>query len=243
MADARFVALARGAKYMWEQIILSVSGAGGLANNIPQSLVKKYDFVRPPLAAQRTIAQEVVARLRIMLIAAAGGGLGNIAVQLAKARGAKVVGLTSKSKFKLVRDLGADLVADYGEAGWSATIKDKIGEKGVQVYLDSIGDLTTEAFPLFGHAAQWIIFGVRSGALHPLPPESIFAMIEKNIMLRGFNLEGSLQLVPQALGALFAAVAEGKLKLETTKYPLSEAAKVRQLFEVRNTTGKVILVP
>ena len=178
-----------------------------------------------------------------VLIAAAGGGLGNIAVQLAKARGAKVIGLTSRSKFELVKNVGADHVADYEEAGWAATIRDKVGEKGIQVYLDSIGDLATEAFPLLGQFAQWIIFGVRSSARNPLPVESTFAMVEKNITLRGFNLEGSLQLVPQALSALFKAVAEGRLKLETTKYPLSEAVNVHQLFEARKTTGKVILIP
>jgi len=48
-----------------------------------------------------------------VLVSAAGGGLGNLAVQLAKARGAKVVGLTSKSKFERVRSLGADHVADF----------------------------------------------------------------------------------------------------------------------------------
>jgi len=178
-----------------------------------------------------------------VLIAAAGGGLGSIAVQLAKARGAKVIGLSSRSKFELVKHLGADHVADYEEAGWAATIKDTVGEKGIHVYLDSIGDLTTEAFPLLGQFAQWIIFGVRAGAHNPLPVEATFAMIEKNITLRGFNLEGSLQLVPQALTALFKAVAEGRLTLETTKYPLTEAVKIHQLFEARKTTGKVVLIP
>ena len=68
-------------------------------------------------------------------------------------------------------------------------------------------------------------------------------LIEKNITLHGFNLEGSLHQVPQALSALFKLVGEDKLKLEVTKYPLSEAAKVHQLFEARKTSGKVVLVP
>ena len=68
-------------------------------------------------------------------------------------------------------------------------------------------------------------------------------MLEKNITLRGFNLEGSLRQVPQALSALFKLVGEGKLKLEITKYPLSAAAEVHQLFEARKTSGKVTLVP
>jgi NADPH:quinone reductase len=178
-----------------------------------------------------------------VLISAAGGGLGNIAVQLAKARGARVVGLTSKPKFDFVRSLGADQVADSDDAGWARSVKEAVGGKGIQVYLDSIGDLRTEAFPLLSQFGQWIIFGVRSGTRNALPFEAIPAMIEKNITLRGFNLEGSLHQVPQALSALFKLVGEGKLKIEITKYPLAEATKVHQLFEARKTSGKVVLVP
>jgi NADPH:quinone reductase len=178
-----------------------------------------------------------------VLISAAGGGLGNIAVQLAKARGARVVGLTSRSKFDFVRSLGADQVADSDDAGWARSVKEAVGEKGIQVYLDSIGDLRTEAFPLLSQFGQWIIFGVRSGARNALPFEAVPVMIEKNITLRGFNLEGSLHQVPQALSALFKLVGEGKLKVEITRYPLTEAAKVHELFEARKTSGKVVLVP
>ena len=83
----------------------------------------------------------------IVLVSAAGGGLGNLAVQLAKARGAKVVGLTSKLKLDLVRSLGADHAVDSDDADWALSVKKAVGEKGIQVYLDSIGDLRTEAFP------------------------------------------------------------------------------------------------
>jgi len=178
-----------------------------------------------------------------VLISAAGGGLGNIAVQLAKARGAKVVGLTSKSKFEAVRCFGADHVADYDDTGWAASVNKAVGDKGIQAYFDSIGDLATEAFSLMSQSAQWIIFGVRSDMRHALPFEVIPAMIEKNITFRGFNLEGSLHQVQQALSALLKLVGEGKLKFEITKYPLREAAKVHQLFEGRKTSGKIVLVP
>jgi len=49
--------------------------------------------------------------------------------------------------------------------------------------------------------------------------------------------------VPKALTAFFELVGEGKLKLEITRYPLSEAARVQQLFEARKTSGKVVLIP
>ena len=51
---------------MREQIILSVSGAGGLANNIPQSLVRSYAFVRPPLAEQREIVSHIGEELALL---------------------------------------------------------------------------------------------------------------------------------------------------------------------------------
>ena len=178
-----------------------------------------------------------------VLVSAAGGGLGNVAVQLAKARGAKAVGLTSKSKFELVRSLGADHVADSDDAGWARSVKEAVGEQGIQVYLDSIGDPRTEAFSVLSQSGQWIIFGVRSDMRNALPFEAIPAMIEKNITLRGFNLEGSLHQVPQALSTLFKLVGEGKLKLEITKYPLNEAANVQRLFEARKTSGKLVLIP
>ena len=178
-----------------------------------------------------------------VLISAAGGGLGNLAIQLVKARGGKVVGLTSKSKFEVVRSLGADHVADSDDEGWARSVKEAVGEKGIQVFLDSISDLRTEAFSLLSPSGQWIIFGVRSEMRNALPFEAIPVMIENNITLRGFNLGGSLQKVPQALSALFKLVGEGKLRLEITRYPLSEAAKVHQLFEARKTSGKVVLVP
>ena len=68
-------------------------------------------------------------------------------------------------------------------------------------------------------------------------------MIEKNITLCGFNLEGSFHQMPQALSAVFKLVGEGKLKIEITRYPLAEATKVHQLFEARKTSGKIVLVP
>jgi NADPH:quinone reductase len=178
-----------------------------------------------------------------VLISAAGGGLGNLTVQLAKTRGGKVVGLTSRSKFELVRSLGADHVADSYDPGWAASVRKAVGANGIQVYLDSSGDLATEAFPLLSQSGQWIVFGVRSDKRNALPFENIAKMMEKNITLRGFNLEGSLHQVPQAPSALFTLVGEGRLKLEIAKYPLSEAANVQRLFEARKTSGKLVLIP
>ena len=179
----------------------------------------------------------------VVLIAAAAGGVGSLAVQLAKARGATVIGLASASKFDLVKGLGADHVFDYRQADWSAKVSDVTRSHGVQVFLDSTGDLASWVFPLLGPFGRWIIYGVRRDQQNALPAEAIWSMIEKNISIGGFNLERHLQDVPRALGDLFKSVIDGNLKVEIIKYPLADVSKVHSLLEQRKTTGKLLLIP
>jgi NADPH2:quinone reductase len=179
----------------------------------------------------------------VVLIAAAAGGVGSLAVQLAKARGATVIGLASASKFDLVKGLGADHVFDYRQADWSAKVSDVTRSHGVQVFLDSTGDLASWVFPLLGPFGRWIIYGVRRDQQNALPAEAIWSMIEKNISIGGFNLERHLQDVPRALGDLFKSAIDGNLKVEIIKYPLADVSKVHALLEQRKTTGKLLLIP
>jgi hypothetical protein len=62
-------------------------------------------------------------------------------------------------------------------------------------------------------------------------------MIEKNISVTGFNLGGKLQHVPRALGEPFKFVMDGTVKVETTKYPLTDASAVHALFEGAEDLG------
>jgi NADPH2:quinone reductase len=179
----------------------------------------------------------------VVLIAAAAGGVGSLAVQLAKARGATVIGLASASKFDLVKSLGADHVFDYRQADWSAKVSDVTRSQGVQVFLDSTGDLASWVFPLLGPFGRWIIYGVRRDQQNALPAEAIWSTIEKNISISGFNLERHLQDVARALGDLFKSAIDGNLKVEIIKYPLADVSKVHSLLEQRKTTGKLLLIP
>lgn len=104
-----------------------------------------------------------------VLITAAAGGVGSLAVQLAKARGAKVIGLASESKFDLVKGFGADHVIDYGNVDWAVKVSEVAGSQGVQVFLDSIGDLASEAFPLLSQFGRWVIYRVRADKNNALP--------------------------------------------------------------------------
>lgn len=66
LVTSEFFALAMGSRYLRDQIELSISGADGLANNIPQSSVKAYRFLAPPLAEQQALVSSLSTRLAPM---------------------------------------------------------------------------------------------------------------------------------------------------------------------------------
>ncbi len=178
-----------------------------------------------------------------VLVSAAAGGVGTLAVQIAKLQGANVIGLASGGKHEFVRKNGADHVFDYRSAGWSTSVREALGDRGVDVFLDSVGDLQTEAFGLLGAGAHWVVYGARGDSQQPMAKEALWPMIEKNITLRGFNLEGSAPHFGRALAQIFDWAAIGKLKVETKKLPLAQAALAHRQFEGRDTVGKVLLIP
>jgi NADPH:quinone reductase len=106
-----------------------------------------------------------------------------------------------------------------------------------------MGDLATEAFSLLGQFGRWIIYGARAGKQNALPADALWLIIEKNISLMGFNLGGNLDRVPCALKDLFRFAIDGSIKVEITKYPLSDERIAHSVFEGRNTTGKLVLIP
>lgn len=229
---------------------------GGYASHlvIPAATAIPFPKHLDPALAAGVLVQGLTAYLLLdqaevksgdaVLITAAAGGVGSLAVQLAKAKGATVIGLASESKVTLVKDLGADHVIDYGRTGWAAKVSEVTGPQGVQVFLDSIGDLSSEAFPLLSQFGRWIIYGLRADKrIAPLPAEAPSIMIGKNLSLSGFNLGINLPRVPSALKELFKLLIDGSLKIEVTKYPLTDASRVHTLFEERKTTGKLVLVP
>lgn len=179
-----------------------------------------------------------------VLISAAAGGLGSLAVQIAKKLGAKVIGLASESKHRLIKELGADAAIDYNKPDWSKDVLAATQNQGVNVYLDSQGDLE-QGVATVAKLGHWLLYGIRhQGALSSAPSIQFLGhLLENNITLRGYTLESSVQHIPLAIKDLFTWVADGSLKIEIKQYSLREAAKAQDDFAARKTTGKVILKP
>lgn len=179
-----------------------------------------------------------------VLIPGAAGGVGSLAVQIARLKGAgKIIGLASPAKHDLVRSLGAEVALDYTHSGWAQRVLAETGGQGVDIFLDSQGDLAGEGFEALGQKAHWLIFGSQAGKGNPLAPERMGAMVGKNISLRGYVIFGDVAQYGRALSEMIGWTLNGKLKISVERFPLDEVARAHEAISNRQTTGKVVLEP
>jgi NADPH2:quinone reductase len=181
-----------------------------------------------------------------ILIVAAAGGVGSLAVQMARLLGAgTVVGLASPAKHETVRRLGA-VPIDYTQPGWSRLVSEATAGQGIHVYLDPSGDTAGEGFETLAPKARWIVFGGMSG-MAPLPPERLGRMIFQGITLKGYSLYNSVAdsaAMQEAVAQVFGWAQAGALTIDTSnRFPLSQAREAHEAVAARKTTGKVVLEP
>jgi len=179
------------------------------------------------------------------LIHAAAGGVGLLLSQIAKARGAFVIGTVSTAaKETLAREAGCDEVIRYTERDFVSEVKRITGGAGVRVVYDSVGATTfMGSLDCLAPRGLLALFGQSSG---PVPP------IDPNIL----NPKGSLYLTRPTLahyvatpadlrhraGEVLGWVRDGSLRLRIDRVvPLAEAREAHRALEARETTGKVLL--
>nr|WP_267241783.1 NADP-dependent oxidoreductase [Streptomyces sp. PR69] len=168
-----------------------------------------------------------VAEGQRVLIHAAAGGVGHLAVQIAKARGAYVIGTASAEKHDFVRDLGADEVIDYRTTDFVTAARD------IDVVLDAVG----------GEYGPRSLKTLRSGGRVvsiASPAEAALADTAAGLGLRaGFTI---VEPDHGGLNALTALVESGHLRVAVDAVlPLEEAAKAHELGESGRTKGKIVL--
>jgi NADPH:quinone reductase len=196
------------------------------------------------LTAHLVLKESGLKKGETVLISAAAGGLGALAVQIAKKLGARVIGLASESKHKFIKDLGADVAIDYTKPGWSNSVLSATNGQGANVFLDSQGDLEQGAASV-AKLGRWFLYRIRDhGGATSIPTiPFLVRLLENDITFRGYTLLSSAQHIPLAFKDLFAWVTDGSLRVDIKRYPLREAGKAQDDFASRKTTGKVILKP
>ncbi|MBT2738479.1 NADPH:quinone oxidoreductase family protein [Bacillus sp. ISL-7] len=182
-----------------------------------------------------------------VLVHAAAGGVGTIAVQLAKLFGAgKVIATASSAeKLALAQEMGADVLINYTEPDWEQQVLEATGGKGVNVALEMVGgDVFNKTVKCLATFGRLVVFGSASGEQSRFYPSSLMA---RNQSVIGFFLPQIMrkpELLQPSLVELLTYLGAGKLKLIIGGvFPLEDVAKVHTLLQSRKTQGKLILVP
>lgn len=181
------------------------------------------------------------------LVHAAAGGVGLLLCQMAKMRGARVIGTVStEEKAKLAREAGADEVILYTKQDFEAETKRITGGTGVQVVYDSVGKTTFDkGFNVLAPRGMMILFGQSSG---PVPPFDAGILGAKGSLFLTrpslFAYTATRDELVQRAGDVLGWIRDGKLKLRTEfEFPLKDVAEAHRALEGRKTTGKVLLTP
>lgn len=181
------------------------------------------------------------------LIHAAAGGVGLLLTQIAKLRGANVIGTVStEAKAQLAKEAGADHVILYTQTDFAAEVKKITDGKGLHVVYDSVGQTTFDkGLDCLRPRGYMVLFGQSSGPVSPFDPGKLAAkgsLFLTRPTLAHYTLDRAELL--QRANDLFTWTASGKLKVRIEKIlPMAEAAEAHRQLEGRKTTGKVILLP
>ncbi|HTZ43155.1 MAG TPA: quinone oxidoreductase [Jatrophihabitans sp.] len=244
-----------GDRVAWSQ---TLGSAAGLALIPEADTVPVPDGVTTELAAA-VLLQGMTAHYLVtstypvaagdtVLVHAAAGGVGQLLVQLAKARGARVIGTVStEAKAAKARALGADEIVDYaGAPDVAAAVRELTGGAGVAAAYDGVGKDTFDgSLASLRPRGTLALFGAASGQVPPFD-------------LQRLNSGGSLFVTRPTLkhymltrdellwrgGEVLDAVASGALRVEIGgRYPLAEARRAYEDLTGRRTTGKLLLLP
>ncbi|MFC0542746.1 quinone oxidoreductase family protein [Kutzneria chonburiensis] len=189
------------------------------------------------------------ARLRdgeSVVVNAAAGGVGSLAVQLAREFGAgRVIAAASTSdKRRLALDLGADVAVDSEPTGYAERVRQANDGQGVDVVLDANGgDAITAGLDALAQFGRLVSYGDAGKRGRPAVDPSVLS--RRNLTVAGFWLRPALELgYREPLAELLSLTAQGRLRPVTgSRYPLAEASRAFADLVGRRTTGKVVLVP
>ncbi len=177
------------------------------------------------------------------LVHAAAGGVGLLLVQIAKALGARVLGVTSsEAKAPAVLDAGADAVA-LSDEDWIAAAR-ALASGGVDVAYDSVGSTLMRSFEAVRTGGHVVFYGMAGGEPPLVDPRML---MDTSKSLTGGDLWNVLRTAGDRRGRaaeLFGWILDGSLKIHVAaRFSLAEGAAAHAFLESRQSSGKVLLIP
>lgn len=172
-----------------------------------------------------------------VLVTGASGGVGSALIQLARRRGAQVVGLASEAKHDQMSALGADALLPRAPEDLRAALKRAIGHDSVTVVADIVGG------PQFGTLIDALDRGGRytcSGAIGG----PIVELDLRTFYLRDLTFHGSTVIRPQVFADLVGYIERGEIRpVLAATYPLSQLREAQATFIAKSHIGNIVVVP
>ncbi|GIF16620.1 zinc-binding dehydrogenase [Actinoplanes teichomyceticus] len=241
--------------WLGQRVVAGTGGTGGFAERAvapAEDLLPVPDGLSLPVAAAlRTdgvTARGLVERAGIepgdrVLIEAAAGAVGSLLVQLARAAGARVIGAAGGArKLRTVRELGADVVVDYAEPGWTGRVLEATGGAGPDVVFDGVGGrIGRAAFEVTARGGRFSVHGAASGELAGIDEAEA---ADRGVRVIGIDqLFGFRSHAARWADEVMALAAAGSLRpVIGQTFPLEQAAEAHAAIENRTAVGKTLLL-
>jgi NADPH:quinone reductase len=179
------------------------------------------------------------------LVHAAAGGVGLLLCQMAKRRGARVVGtVSSDEKAQLALEAGADHVIRYDLGDWAQQVAEATSGRGAQVVYDSVGQRTWEqSLACLAPRGMLVLFGQSSGPVPPIDPQRL-ARGGSLFLTRAslFHYVSTRAELLSRAQAIFGMLTRGEVRVRIDRtLPLERAAEAQRLLASRTTAGKLLL--
>ncbi len=231
--------------------ILGESRDGGCAGYIsvkrenvfpkPESL--KFEEAASVLLSGLTAYHMVATRAMVqsgewVMVTGAAGGVGTMAVQIAKAMGGRVIAVVgNRQKADLVKSLGADVAIVHSEVDFARAAREVAGKTGISVIVDSVGgEVFEKCIQVLRPAGRLVTCGATSSGTANLHLRRVF--------FRALNIMGSTMGSRWEMLSVLAMVRDGLVRpVIHSVLPLEDVAKGHRLLEEREVIGKVVLKP
>ncbi|MFJ8862896.1 zinc-binding dehydrogenase [Streptomyces sp. NPDC102451] len=221
---------------------------GGYAEYVTAPAERVHDVTESPLTDDQLAtlptaygtALGMIERGRLregetVLVSGASGGVGIALIQIARARGARVLAISSGSKIDVVREAGAHDVVDRAR-----DVVEQIraaAPEGIDVALDVVaGDLVGEGLPLLREGGRWVVAGALGGY------DVTFDV--RRLYLHNAQVIGSAMHTPAHFALLMDLARQGRIRpVIAATFPLDQAAEAQEELALRGHVGKIVMRP
>jgi NADPH:quinone reductase-like Zn-dependent oxidoreductase len=165
-----------------------------------------------------------------VLITGASGGVGSAAIQLARARGAKAIAITSAAKSKALLDMGATKTLNREDS-----VVENLGENSIDVVIDLVaGSQWPELLEVLSPGGRYAVAGAIGGPLVELDVRTLY--------LKDLSMFGCTVLEPDVFANLIEHIEQGRVSpLVTETYPLEQIIDAQKSFLSKRHIGKIVL--